>query len=110
MLPLAPSLGPERKLGGRASPGTSQSPSARPQLEAWESFCDELGHAPGDVALAWLLHQDGVTGPIIGPRTMEQLEGALRALAITLDEAALKRLADDFPGPRGTAPHAAAGG
>ena len=78
----------------------------RPQLEAWEAFCDDLGHAPGDVALAWLLHQDGVTGPIIGPRTMDQLEGALRALEITLDEAALSRLDEIFPGPGGAAPEA----
>ena len=78
----------------------------RAQLEQWEAFCDELGHAPGDVALAWLLHQDGVTGPIIGPRTMEQLEGALRAVEITLDDAALKRLDEIFPGPGGAAPEA----
>ena len=31
----------------------------RPQLEQWEKFCAELGHAPADVALAWLLHQPG---------------------------------------------------
>ncbi|HRA04222.1 MAG TPA: aldo/keto reductase, partial [Arachnia sp.] len=78
----------------------------RPQLEAWEAFCDELGHAPGDVALAWLLHQDGVTGPIIGPRTMEQLDSALRALEITLDQSALDRLDEIFPGPGGPAPEA----
>ena len=78
----------------------------RAQLEQWESFCDELGEAPGHVALAWLLHQDGVTGPIIGPRTMEQLEGALHALEITLDDAALKRLDEIFPGPGGAAPEA----
>ncbi len=78
----------------------------RDQLQAWESFCDELGEKPGDVALAWLLHQDGVTGPIIGPRTMEQLEGALHALEIELDESALKRLDEIFPGPGGPAPEA----
>ena len=38
-------------------------------------------------ALAWLLHQPAVTAPIVGPRTMEQLDGALRALDVTLDEA-----------------------
>ena len=43
------------------------------------------------MALAWLLHQDGVTGPIIGPRTGQQLDGALRALDITLDAEALAR-------------------
>jgi aryl-alcohol dehydrogenase-like predicted oxidoreductase len=75
----------------------------RPQIEAYESFCDELGHDPADVALAWLLHQPAVTAPIIGPRTIEQFEGNLRSLEVTLDEDALERLDDIFPG-KGPAP------
>jgi aryl-alcohol dehydrogenase-like predicted oxidoreductase len=70
----------------------------REQLEAFEGFCDELGQEPGTVALAWLLHQDGVTAPIIGPRTLAHLEDAQRALAIALDDDALKRLDTIFPG------------
>lgn len=98
-----------RKLetGRRASADMlSKIEARRPQLEAWEAFCDELGEKPGDVALAWLLHQDGVTGPIIGPRTMEQLESALHAVEIELDDAALARLDEIFPGPGGAAPEA----
>src|SRR5215467_11629519 len=34
------------------------------QLEEYEALCRELGAAPADVALAWLLHQPGVTAPI----------------------------------------------
>jgi aryl-alcohol dehydrogenase-like predicted oxidoreductase len=80
---------------------------ARPQLERWEAFCGELGEEPAAVALAWLLHQDGVIAPILGPRTLEQLEGAsLRATEVELDDAALKILDDIFPGPGGTAPEA----
>src|SRR6476646_9934032 len=57
----------------------------RPKLERWEKLCADLGEEPAAVALAWLLAQDGVTCPIIGPRTMSQLDGAsLRALDITL--------------------------
>jgi aryl-alcohol dehydrogenase-like predicted oxidoreductase len=79
----------------------------RPQIAQWEAFCDELGEEPAAVALAWLLAQKGVTAPIIGPRTLEQLEGAsLRATAIDLDESALKELDSIFPGPGGTAPEA----
>ena len=79
----------------------------RPQLEKWESFCEELGENPAAVALAWLLHQDGVTCPIIGPRTIDQFEGAsLRALDISLDESALASIDAIFPGPGGTAPEA----
>ena len=48
----------------------------RPQLQAWEDLCNELGHKPADVALAWLIANPAVTAPIIGPRTMDQLTGA----------------------------------
>ncbi|TFV44177.1 aldo/keto reductase [Blastococcus sp. TF02A-35] len=72
----------------------------RPALEAYEALCRELGHAPADVGVAWLLHQPAVTAPIVGPRTMEQLEGGLRALGIGLDEATLARLDEIFPGYR----------
>jgi aryl-alcohol dehydrogenase-like predicted oxidoreductase len=78
----------------------------RPQVEEYEAFCDELGERPSDVALAWLLHQNGVTGPIVGPRTLEQLEHSLRALEIELDEKALERLDRIWPGPGGPAPEA----
>ncbi|GAB2948623.1 aldo/keto reductase [Nonomuraea fastidiosa] len=75
----------------------------RDKIEQYEKFCDELGEHPANVALAWLLKQRAVAAPIIGPRTMEQLEGSLRALEIELDEAALARLDEIFPGHR-TAP------
>jgi aryl-alcohol dehydrogenase-like predicted oxidoreductase len=58
------------------------------------------GEAPGSVALAWLLHQEGVTGPIIGPRTIGHLEDAQRAVALGLDDEVLKHLDTIFPGHR----------
>jgi aryl-alcohol dehydrogenase-like predicted oxidoreductase len=76
------------------------------QVEEYEAFCDELGERPSDVALAWLLHQPGVTAPITGPRTLEQFEQSLRALEIELDDKALERLDRIWPGPGGPAPEA----
>jgi aryl-alcohol dehydrogenase-like predicted oxidoreductase len=78
----------------------------RSQVEEYEAFCDELGERPADVALAWLLRQPGVTGPIIGPRTLEQLEQSLRVLEVDLDDKALERLDQIWPGPGGPAPEA----
>ena len=78
----------------------------RSQLEAYESLCDELGESPAEVALAWLLHNPVVTAPIVGPRTMEQFEGALRVPDITLDQATLDKLDEIWPGPGGAAPEA----
>ncbi len=76
------------------------------QLRAYEAFCRKLGEAPADVALAWMLHNPVVTAPIIGPRTLEQLTGSLRALEIKLDAEALKKLDALWPGPGGEAPEA----
>jgi len=78
----------------------------RPQLEAWEGLCKELGHEPAAVALAWLLHNDVVTAPIIGPRTIEQLDKSIDALKVSLDETTIARLDEIFPGPGGEAPKA----
>jgi aryl-alcohol dehydrogenase-like predicted oxidoreductase len=89
-----------RRLEGRAAQAVEEH---RDQLEEYENFAEELGHEPGDVALAWLLHQPAVTGPIIGPRTQEQLDNAVRAVDVQLDDDALKRLDDIFPGHK-TAP------
>ena len=78
----------------------------RPQIEQYEAFCDEIGEHPADVALAWLLHNPTVTAPIIGPGTIEQLTGSLRALEIQLSADQLARLDEIWPGPGGAAPEA----
>jgi len=76
---------------------------ARPKIEAYERLCTEIGQAPGEVALAWLLHNPVVTAPIVGPRTMEQFESALKAVAVKLSDDVLKKLDQIFP-PKGEAP------
>jgi aryl-alcohol dehydrogenase-like predicted oxidoreductase len=72
----------------------------RDQIQAYEDLADELGRQPGELGLAWLLAQPAVTAPIIGPRTQEQLDSALRALDVELDEQTLARLDEIFPGHR----------
>jgi len=78
----------------------------RPQLEAWEKLCAELGERPADVALAWLLANPAVTAPIIGPRTLDQFTESLRALEVHLKPSVLEQLDHIFPGPGGAAPEA----
>jgi aryl-alcohol dehydrogenase-like predicted oxidoreductase len=78
----------------------------RPELERWEALCRELGEEPANVALAWLLAVPGVTAPIIGPRTIEQLDGAMRALEIAIDADLSKKIDAIWPGPGGEAPEA----
>ncbi len=93
--------------GRRADPRRQQEIERhRSQLESYEQLCQELGESPADVALAWLLHNPVVTAPIIGPRTLDQLNGSLRALAIRLAPETLARLDQIWPGPGGEAPKA----
>lgn len=78
----------------------------RAKLEAYEALCQDMSEQPADVALAWLLHNPVVTAPIIGPRTIEQLQSALRAVELKLSDGILKKLDEIFPGPGGQAPEA----
>jgi aryl-alcohol dehydrogenase-like predicted oxidoreductase len=90
--------------GRRASEGMQKMlEEHRPKIEAWENLCRELGEKPADVALAWMLQDKRITAPIIGPRTLEQLEGSLRTLEIKLDEETNKKINEIFPGHK-TAP------
>jgi aryl-alcohol dehydrogenase-like predicted oxidoreductase len=75
-------------------------------VEAFSTFCRELGHEPAQVALAWVARQPGVTAPVIGPRTMAQFEESIAALDIALGDDALAKLDELFPGPGGAAPEA----
>jgi NDP-hexose 2,3-enoyl reductase len=95
--------GKGRSAGGRAAEAIEKH---RPRVQEFEDFCDQLGARPADVALGWLLAQEGVTAPIIGPRTMEQLDSSLGALEVSLDDKALSRLDQIWPGPGGPAPAA----
>jgi aryl-alcohol dehydrogenase-like predicted oxidoreductase len=96
-----------RKLaeGRRASPLLQiRIGKHRAQLEAYEALCAELGEAPAEVALAWLLHNPVVTAAISGPRTVEQLRQNLNAPSLRLSDVTLARLDEIWPGPGGEAP------
>jgi len=78
----------------------------RERIEAYEKLCADIGEHPADVALAWILANPVITAPIIGPRTVEQLDGSLRSLELRLDKDTMRRLDGLFPGPGGPAPEA----
>ncbi|MFF2505031.1 aldo/keto reductase [Streptomyces sp. NPDC058067] len=93
-----------RRASGRAADALAN-PEKRAQLQAYEDLLDKHGLEPGETALAWLLTRPGVTGPIVGPRTAEQLDSALRAVELELSEEILTALDEIFPGP-GPSPEA----
>lgn len=87
------------KEGRRASErAVKEIEKHREKLEKYEALCAEIGEKPADLGLAWLLSNKVVTAPIIGPRTMEQLDGALRALEIEISADTHAKLDEIFPG------------
>jgi aryl-alcohol dehydrogenase-like predicted oxidoreductase len=94
--------------GGRRSDEDSQQEIKRKgeAIIKYEEFCKKLGANPATVALAWLLHQPAVTAPIVGPRTLLQIEENLKSVDFKLDGDALKTLDEIWPGPGGPAPEA----
>ncbi|PZT53412.1 aldo/keto reductase [Paenibacillus silvae] len=96
-----------QKLEGTRSGGIAERiEKQRSQLEDFAALCRDLGEPQDTVALAWVAANPAVTAPIIGPRTLEQFETALKCLDLTLDESMLQRLDEIFPGPGGHAPNA----
>jgi NDP-hexose 2,3-enoyl reductase len=97
--------GAARAKSGRAADTLAEH---RATIEAFEKLAADLGYDPANVALGWLLSRPGVTAPIIGPRTTEQLDGALGALDVVLSDDVLAQLDELFPpvGSGGPAPEA----
>ncbi|MFE1030026.1 aldo/keto reductase [Streptomyces sp. NPDC058818] len=93
-----------RRASGRAADVLAD-PAGRARIQAYEDLLDKHGVEPGEAALAWLLTRPGVTGPIVGPRTAEQLTSALRAVELELSDELLTGLDEVFPGP-GPSPEA----
>ncbi len=94
-----------RSLEGRAADSLAEH---RDAIDEYEKLAAELGHDPASLALGWLLSRPGVTAPIIGPRTVAQLDGALDALDVVVDEATSARFDELFPpvGQGGPGPEA----
>ena len=98
--------------GGSNAPGRRQSSAVQEarrtraeQLQGFEALCADLGETPSNVALAWLLHQPGVTATIIGPGTVDQLTNTLSAPDLLLSAETLDNIDNIFP-PCGAAPEA----
>ena len=106
-IPYSPLAG--GMLGGRPADNEKGRRAALPQSKAvskFQDFCGSIGREPSEVALAWVAQQPGVTAPIIGPRTLTQLDACMAALEIRFDAATLKQIDELFPGPGGPAPEA----
>jgi aryl-alcohol dehydrogenase-like predicted oxidoreductase len=66
-------------------------------VEGVETMAKEKGCTTSQLALAWCVNQPHVTSPIIGPRTLDQLEDNLKALEIELSEDDFEQLDDLSP-------------
>ncbi|OGO05128.1 MAG: hypothetical protein A2Y73_03985 [Chloroflexi bacterium RBG_13_56_8] len=75
-----------------AFPDNYFAPNADDTLATLLDVAKELGRTPAQVALRWVLEQPGISAPIIGARTTEQLRDNLGASGWRLEGEALERL------------------
>jgi aryl-alcohol dehydrogenase-like predicted oxidoreductase len=75
-------------------------PANQRKLDAVEQLAqlaDEVGITLIQLAISFVLNHPGITAPIIGPRTMDQLDSQLAAANVTLDDAVLDRIDEIVP-------------
>jgi aryl-alcohol dehydrogenase-like predicted oxidoreductase len=61
-------------------------------IDGLKPIAEDKGITLSQLSLAWCMQQPGITSPIIGPRTMEQLEDNLKAADVTITEEDRKRI------------------
>lgn len=78
------------------TPTLYDQPSDRDVVDRLVEVAAELEVPPARLALAWLLHQPGVTAPIVGATRLEHLDDAAEAVRLELDDGVLRRLGEPY--------------
>jgi aryl-alcohol dehydrogenase-like predicted oxidoreductase len=87
----------DARYARRSAPLGRDNDAALEKVERFTQFCNERGVAPAQFATAWVLAQEGVTSPIIGPRTMEQLNDYIAAEPLEVTAEDKKQMDTLFP-------------
>lgn len=74
-------------------------------LDVVKAMAEEKDCTPYQLSLAWVMHQPGITSPIMGPRTVAHLDGSLEALKITFTDDDFTRLDAIAPPGQMTVPY-----
>lgn len=82
------------------------SPERVEQLKQYAGLCQSFGMTEAEVSMAWLLSRPGLTAPLVGPRTVKQLEDSIQAADRRLPQELLEQIERLFPGPIAEAPMA----
>jgi aryl-alcohol dehydrogenase-like predicted oxidoreductase len=90
--------------------GAYLGPRSQQVVEAVARAADGLGWTPVEVALAWVRDRPGVTAPILGARTAQQLRGALGVEELTLPDEITAALDDVSGSGAGSGAAASEGG
>lgn len=61
-------------------------------LDVVRELANEKELSPAQISLAWLLHKEVVDSPIIGPRSLEQLEENVESVSVSLSKEEVERL------------------
>lgn len=81
----------------RSAPLNRDNDAALTKIEDYTAYCAERGVNSSQFATAWVLAQTGVTSPIVGPRTREQLADYIAAETLEITDADKQKMDELFP-------------
>jgi aryl-alcohol dehydrogenase-like predicted oxidoreductase len=81
----------------RFDPSIPQNAAKLEIVEQLVELAESIGCTLPELAVAFTVAHPGVTSVIVGPRTMEQLDGLLKGASLTLDDATLDRIDEIIP-------------
>ncbi|MEM4409360.1 MAG: aldo/keto reductase [Candidatus Caldarchaeum sp.] len=88
---------PEEGRYAKSDPNRRVTAETTEIVRKLKKLSDGLGLSLTTFSLAWLLHQPGVTAPIIGVRRVEQFDDLMKALTVKLDEETLRAVDEIIP-------------
>ena len=99
----SPSSGTTRADSDTYAVDLYDSPSDLLVVDAVRKVSADIGAAPSEVALAWLLQRPGVSAPIVGATKIQHLESAVRSIDVSLTPDQVRALEEPYQ------PHAVRG-
>ncbi len=93
---LAGATATARSSSDQISPQLYDHPGDAAVIAANLALAQARGVSPAETALAWLLHQPGVSAPIVGATKLHHLDAAVRAVDLRLNEGELAALAAPY--------------
>ncbi|TFK81883.1 Aldo/keto reductase [Polyporus arcularius HHB13444] len=85
-------------IRGKGDPSLEKYKSAATQaiVDRVEEFAKKKGVSMAQISLAWLMHKEGVTAPVVGPTSLEKLQDLIGSVDVELNDEEMRSLEEPY--------------